>query len=79
MAPIPTKEIRDARKEPFGHGVFRNHQDAESAVKELQKFGHDMKKLFVISKDYHTKENAIGQYNTRGHTILTGILPAMVV
>ena len=45
-------------------GVFRNHQDAEAAVKELQKSGFDMKKLSVVGKDYHTEENVIGYYNT---------------
>ena len=45
-------------------GIFRNHQDAEGAVKELQQSGFDMKKLSVIGKDYHTEENVIGYYNT---------------
>jgi len=45
-------------------GVFRSHQDAEVAVKELQKSGFDMKKLSVIGKDYHTEEHVIGYYNT---------------
>ena len=45
-------------------GLFLNHQDAESAVKELQKSGYDMKKLSVIGKDYHTEENVVGYYNT---------------
>jgi len=45
-------------------GLFNNHQDAESAVKELQKSGYDMKKLSVVGKDYHTEENVIGYYNT---------------
>lgn len=45
-------------------GIFPNHQDAESAVKELQMSGYDMKKLSVIGKDYHTEENVIGYYNT---------------
>lgn len=44
-------------------GVFRNHQDAEAAVKELQKAGFDMKKLSVVGKDYHTEENVVGYYN----------------
>ena len=44
-------------------GVFRNHQDAEAAVKELQKVGFDMKKLSVVGKDYHTEENVVGYYN----------------
>jgi len=45
-------------------GVFGNHEDAESAVKALQKSGYDMKKLSVIGKDYHTEENVAGYYNT---------------
>jgi Heat induced stress protein YflT domain len=45
-------------------GLFSNHQDAESAVKELQKSGYDMKKLSVVGKDYHSEENVIGYYNT---------------
>lgn len=45
-------------------GVFNNHQDAENAVRELQKSGCDMKKLSVVGKDYHTEENVIGYYNT---------------
>ena len=45
-------------------GLFLSHQDAESAVKELQKSGYDMKKLSVVGKDYHSEENVIGYYNT---------------
>src|SRR5512141_965129 len=45
-------------------GLFSNHHDAESAVKELQKCGYDMKKLSVVGKDYHSEENVIGYYNT---------------
>jgi hypothetical protein len=45
-------------------GVFRSHQDAEGAVKELQKSGFDMKKLSVVGKDYQTEDNVVGYYNT---------------
>ena len=45
-------------------GLFTNHHDAESAVKELQQSGYDMKKLSIVGKDYHTEENVIGYYNT---------------
>jgi uncharacterized membrane protein len=45
-------------------GIFNSHQDAEHAVKELQKSGCDMKKLSVVGKDYHTEENVVGYYNT---------------
>jgi hypothetical protein len=44
-------------------GVFRTHQDAEAAVKELQKSGFDMKKLSVVGKDHHTEESVVGYYN----------------
>ncbi len=51
-------------KNKLAVGLFGNHQDAESAVKELQKSGFDMKKLSVVGKDYHTEENVVGYYNT---------------
>jgi hypothetical protein len=44
-------------------GLFNSHEDAENAVKELQKCGYDMKKLSVVGKDYHTEENVVGYYN----------------
>ena len=45
-------------------GIFSNHEDAELAVRELQKSAFDMKKLSVLGKDYHSEENVIGYYNT---------------
>lgn len=51
-------------KESSAVGLFKSHQDAEIAVKELQKSGYDMKKLSVVGKDYHSEENVIGYYNT---------------
>lgn len=45
-------------------GVFGSHLDAETAVKELQKSGYDMKKLSVVGKDYQTEDNVVGYYNT---------------
>ncbi|HEY8094708.1 MAG TPA: general stress protein [Methylobacter sp.] len=53
-----------SEKQNSAVGLFSNHQDAESAVKELQKSGYDMKKLSVVGKDYHSEENVIGYYNT---------------
>jgi uncharacterized membrane protein len=43
--------------------VFPSHTEAETAIKELQKSGFDMKKLSIIGKDYHTEENVVGYYN----------------
>ena len=42
--------------------VFDRHQDAETAIRELQRVGFDMKKLSIIGRDYHTEEHAVGFY-----------------
>jgi len=44
--------------------IFNTHTGAESAVKELQHSGFDMKKLSIVGRDYHTDENVVGYYNT---------------
>jgi hypothetical protein len=44
-------------------GVFRDHRDAEAAVKQLQQAGFEMKTLSVVGKDYQTEENVVGFYN----------------
>ena len=44
--------------------VYKTHQEAEQAIKELEKAGFDMKKLSIVGKGYHTEEDAIGYYNT---------------
>jgi len=43
--------------------VFKSHIEAETAVKELQQAGFDMKKLSIIGRDYHTDEHVVGYYN----------------
>jgi hypothetical protein len=43
--------------------VFDRHEDAETAIRELQRGGFDMKKLSIIGRDYHTEEHAVGFYN----------------
>ena len=44
--------------------VYNTHQNAEAAVKELQKSGFDIGKLSILGKGYHTEEHVIGYYNT---------------
>jgi len=44
--------------------VFGSHDQAEDAIRELQKDGFDMKKLSIVGKDYHTEEHVVGYYNT---------------
>jgi uncharacterized membrane protein len=44
--------------------VYKSHAEAETAVKELQRSGFDMKKLSIVGRDYHTDEHVVGYYNT---------------
>jgi hypothetical protein len=44
--------------------VFGSHQQAEDAVRELQKDGFDMKKLSIVGKDIQTEEHVVGYYTT---------------
>ncbi len=44
--------------------LYNTHTEAETAVKELQKSGFDMKRLSIVGKDYHTEEHVVGYYNT---------------
>jgi len=44
--------------------TYASHTAAESAVKELQQSGFDMKKLSIVGRGYHTEEHVTGYYNT---------------
>ena len=44
--------------------VFDSHEEAEEAIRELQKDGFDMKLLSIVGKDYHTEEHVVGYYTT---------------
>ena len=44
--------------------IYQSHQQAEEAIKELQRDGFDMKKLSIVGKDYHTDEHVVGYYTT---------------
>jgi hypothetical protein len=44
-------------------GIFNNHPEAETSIKELQRAGFDMKKLSIVGKDFHTEEHIVGYYN----------------
>src|ERR1700689_137974 len=43
--------------------IYSSHDQAEDAVKELQRTGFDMKKLSIVGKDYHSDEQVVGYYN----------------
>jgi uncharacterized membrane protein len=44
--------------------IYKSHAEAETAVKDLQQSGFDMKKLSIVGRDYHTDEHVVGYYNT---------------
>ena len=57
--------------------VFASHDQAEEAVRQLQKDGFDMKKLSIVGKDYHTDEHVVGYYNTGDRMLYWGKLGAI--
>jgi uncharacterized membrane protein len=44
--------------------TYKSHDEAEAAIKELQRSGFDMKKLSIVGGEYQTNEHVIGYYNT---------------
>ena len=56
--------------------VYTKHQDAEQAIKDLERDGFDMKKLSIVGKGYQTEEHAIGYYNTGDRVKFWGKLGA---
>jgi hypothetical protein len=43
--------------------TYETHEQAELAIKQLQKDGIDMKSLSIAGKNTHTKEQVVGYYN----------------
>ena len=56
--------------------IFASHNQAEDAVRELQKDGFDMTKLSIVGKDYHTDEHVVGYYTTGDRMMYWGKLGA---
>ena len=54
--------------------VFESYNQAEDAVRELQKSGFDMTELSIVGKDYHTDEHVVGYYNTGDRMMYWGKL-----
>ncbi len=56
--------------------TYKSHAEAESAVKELQQSGFDMKKLSIVGRDYQTDEHVVGYYNAGDRVKYWGTLGA---
>lgn len=42
--------------------IYNTHNEAEAAIRDLEKSGFDMTKLSIVGKDFHTEENVVGYY-----------------
>lgn len=51
--------------ESLAVAICKTHTEAEQVVKELQRFGFDVKKLSIIGKDYHEEDKVVGFYTTK--------------
>jgi len=47
-----------------GVAVFKNHDEAEAAVKGLQQTGFDLKQFSLVGQDFHSENHVVGYYNT---------------
>ena len=56
--------------------TYKSHTEAESAVKELQVAGFDMKKLSIVGRDFQTDEHVVGYYNAGDRVKYWGTLGA---
>jgi len=44
--------------------VFENHEQAERAIKEIERSGFEMKRLSIVGRGYHSEEQPTGFYST---------------
>ena len=58
-----SKEKKIMNNQDSAVAVYGSHEDAEAAVKELEKAGFDMQKLSIVGRDYHTDEHVVGYYS----------------
>jgi hypothetical protein len=52
--------------------LYKNHGDAEGAVKLLQKSGINMKQCSIVGQGYHTEEEVVGYYNAGDRMMFWG-------
>lgn len=57
--------------------VYSTHQNVQSAVKELQHAGFDMKKLSIIGRDFQSEQHVVGYYNAGDRMKYWGKLGAL--
>ena len=72
MSPVMESATPTTQQMPMGNGqdansaviaMYDTHQQAEDAIRQLQRSGFDMKKLSIIGKDFHSEEDVLGYYS----------------
>ena len=71
-----TERIKNMTEHNAIVATYKSHTEAESAVKELQQSGFDMKKLSIVGRDYQTDEQVVGYYNAGDRVKYWGTLGA---
>ena len=46
--------------QPVTTALYDTHEQAEEAVRKLQRQGYDMKQLSIVGRDHHSEENVVG-------------------
>ncbi len=54
----------EGAKEHSVIAIYESHEEAEQAVKTLERAGVDMKRLSIVGKDFRTEEHPIGFYSS---------------
>ena len=65
FAAANSPQVNGSHKMPVNDSVvatYDTHEQAEQAIKELQKDGIDMKSLSIAGKNTHTDEQVVGYY-----------------
>lgn len=57
-------------------GTFDTHEQAEAAIRELERSNFNMQQLSIIGKDFHKEEHVVGYYNTGDRVKFWGKLGA---
>lgn len=52
--------------------IYPTHEGAETAIRQLEASGFDMKELSIVGKDYHTEEHVTGYYSTGDRMLAWG-------
>src|SRR5215475_1190571 len=55
---VTRKEYAMPNTDDLAVAIYNTHDEAEQAVKTLERAGFDMRKLSIVGKDYHTAETA---------------------